>query len=547
MMRGDDDDLVAYTRPSADILRLPPLPPRPVAAALSGGLLPFLEYLLRSGGRDPGGWQAAAARELTWILDHLVPLLAYGDAREAAALVVTLGKLLRRALADPRAITGTWEPRTNLWQAVLVIAGGLPSSIRKYLAIHQDKSGLGGAVDVDGPEPAAPAGEAEAVPGPPSPASLQLASLVTLAACRWVPPLSALVERVVQPLLQALQPGLCAGPGGGGGSGGSGGSADSGALTSNYLIATHMCWIPLLRACCDAHAAGMAAVASPGARAAAATPVAGGVATVGGGPAEASTASGDGGWRALLLEEAGVVPLLGWAIELAPGLEAANLGEPFRRSMLQSLLRCCHGVAALCRAAAAAEGAGAHERGPAPSSGGGSGAAGKGGVAAAVATGACGAADKGNGGNTGAGAAPPWRPELLRALGSQLRSHTLPVSAEAAEALAAAMDCWGGEEAHGAHGGGGCGGVARLDLTDAEADLLRLASAMPPPAEARRQLRACANPACANLDGDGEARLRLTPCAGCGEAAYCSRSCWEAHWRAGHRAACARRRLGGGG
>ncbi|KXZ49637.1 hypothetical protein GPECTOR_20g494 [Gonium pectorale] len=129
----------------------------------------------------------------------------------------------------------------------------------------------------------------------------------------------------------------------------------------------------------------------------------------------------------------------------------------------------------------------------------------------------------------------------------QLRAHESPAEAateaEAFETLAAAMDRWAGEEVDEEGGDGGAAPVLEPVLDPA---LLRLASAMPTPAAARRLLRTCANPGCANLDGDSEVGLRLTPCAGCGEAAYCCRDCWTAHWQAGHRAACARR-LGKGG
>ncbi|KXZ49640.1 hypothetical protein GPECTOR_20g497 [Gonium pectorale] len=179
----------------ADPLRLPPSPPRPVAAALSGGLLPCLEYLLRGAGRDPGGWQAAAVGELAWLGDHMAPLLAYGDAGEAAALVATLGKLLRRAMADPRVVEGVWDTWGNVWQAVPLMVSG------QFFAGQGDRnrsrggSAAKGALEAAGPEPeAAAAGVAEAAPGPASPASQQLASLLSFAACRWLLPLSRLAQ-----------------------------------------------------------------------------------------------------------------------------------------------------------------------------------------------------------------------------------------------------------------------------------------------------------------------------------------------------------------
>ncbi|PNH08883.1 hypothetical protein TSOC_004546 [Tetrabaena socialis] len=80
--------------------RLPAAPPPRLAAALAGGLLPSLERLLRRAGEEPDGQESMVVRGM---LDAEQPgnlwahLLAYGEPRQAAALVATLGKLLRRA------------------------------------------------------------------------------------------------------------------------------------------------------------------------------------------------------------------------------------------------------------------------------------------------------------------------------------------------------------------------------------------------------------------------------------------------------------------
>ncbi|KAG2495187.1 hypothetical protein HYH03_006793 [Edaphochlamys debaryana] len=59
------------------------------------------------------------------------------------------------------------------------------------------------------------------------------------------------------------------------------------------------------------------------------------------------------------------------------------------------------------------------------------------------------------------------------------------------------------------------------------------------PAEARRALPGCSNPACTNLAGPAEAALRLRHCGGCGGAArYCCEGCRQAHWAAGHAEEC---------
>ncbi|PNW80991.1 hypothetical protein CHLRE_07g338500v5 [Chlamydomonas reinhardtii] len=63
-----------------------------------------------------------------------------------------------------------------------------------------------------------------------------------------------------------------------------------------------------------------------------------------------------------------------------------------------------------------------------------------------------------------------------------------------------------------------------------------------PLSEAGRALqlpRLCSNPACVVLEGDCEAERPLKACGGCGGAAvYCCRGCQVAHWRAGHKQAC---------
>ncbi|PNH07648.1 hypothetical protein TSOC_005878 [Tetrabaena socialis] len=69
--------------------------------------------------------------------------------------------------------------------------------------------------------------------------------------------------------------------------------------------------------------------------------------------------------------------------------------------------------------------------------------------------------------------------------------------------------------------------------------VLEAAWLLVPPAEVRALLPCCANPLCANLEGTSEAALRLV--GGCGRCGvrYCGRECQVAHWRAGHKLACA--------
>ncbi|KAG2488524.1 hypothetical protein HYH03_012844 [Edaphochlamys debaryana] len=78
---------------------LPPSPPPALAAALEGGVLPCLERLFRRAASDSGGREKAT---IVAFLDHvrhasftwLLGPLAYGDVRQAAALVRTIGKAL---------------------------------------------------------------------------------------------------------------------------------------------------------------------------------------------------------------------------------------------------------------------------------------------------------------------------------------------------------------------------------------------------------------------------------------------------------------------
>ncbi|KAG2501472.1 hypothetical protein HYH03_001251 [Edaphochlamys debaryana] len=80
--------------------RFPTEPPPEVAAALAGGALPFLERLLRRAGTAPEGLEGVTLAYLgSGELDCALPLLAYGEPRQAAAFVATVTKLLRRTKA----------------------------------------------------------------------------------------------------------------------------------------------------------------------------------------------------------------------------------------------------------------------------------------------------------------------------------------------------------------------------------------------------------------------------------------------------------------
>ncbi|KXZ45639.1 hypothetical protein GPECTOR_52g4 [Gonium pectorale] len=247
-------------------------------------------------------------------------------------------------------------------------------------------------------------------------------------------------------------------------------------------------------------------------------------------------AAGDRGWRALLLEEVGAVPLLDVALRgLVPRL--SGVLETLRRPRLRCLVHSCCAVAAVYtgpgppaagtgtdrpeqstpnETAPATVGWGLHE-------------------AEGLATGLRSAASGPACTTSAAGGTPdrpplPWRPELLREAATQLRSYKEHEAAVEAERLAAYLERGG----DGAYQAPVCGRSPR-------------ASALPPLAEARGLLPGrCANPACANLEGDSEADLTLKACAGCGAVGYCCRPCQLEHWRAGHKEACGRARGGGG-
>ncbi|GFR50640.1 hypothetical protein Agub_g12888 [Astrephomene gubernaculifera] len=219
-----------------------------------------------------------------------------------------------------------------------------------------------------------------------------------------------------------------------------------------------------------------------------------------------SSSSSDGGWVPFLLHEVAVVPLLGSLLHLCRSVES-NKGPD-----LAELLDCCGVVASAF-----------------PQE-----------VQAAVRE-----AEQ-------ATIAPPvfaWPPAQVRGLAPKLRESGRGEAADAALALAARL------EASGSEGGAGSSALSfrcvpeRLRQRASERgmsvpDVLGVMRRfLVPPAEARRLLRTCSNPACVNLKGDSEAELPLKACARCGGAWYCCRECQTAHWRApgGHKEACGRR------
>ncbi|KXZ50025.1 hypothetical protein GPECTOR_18g178 [Gonium pectorale] len=469
------------------VLSLPSEPPFEVAAALEGGLLRCLERLMRRAGRDPQGREAAVVRALGGLRDrsfwsYLAPLLAYGEARQVAALVATLRKLLRTV--GPRAMLAGCasedSSRQGFLQAVFDILGAAP------------------------PWDAAAAASGDGA----SPALQQLLCLLTCAACEWLPELARAVLS----------------------------EEPSEALGAGMPVAI-LTWLQLLAACC-ASQPGTPASSPP------ACQTDGGAAAASCAAAElgGEAAVHDGSWRALLLEEVGAVPLLDAALRrLVPRLSdvVEHLGRPYLRCLVVS---CC-AVAAVYTGPGppAADTAPATDH-PWQSAPDGSAASGVGldlrdaeGAASGLELAAPARPAGATAAAGGASARPPplpWRPELVREAATQLRSFGDHNAAMIAEDLAAYL----------VQGDGGTCEALQAGLRE----IWPLAAALPPPVEARRLLPGrCANPACVNLEGDSEADLTLKSCAGCGAVGYCCRPCQLEHWRAGHKEACGRARSGG--
>ncbi|KAG2488298.1 hypothetical protein HYH03_013148 [Edaphochlamys debaryana] len=165
------------------LLCLPAEPPRDVAAALAAGLLPAAEALLRRVGEDPEGPEtdhrflniaaAVSGRDGRLPFHVVAALLAYGEPLQAASLVLTVGKALRR-----------WD-RSRLERA-----GSNGGTALNWL-VARCEDFLISAVT------------AGAVPWSLAPGSLsrpqaQLVRVVSLAAAEWLPPLARLGEAALE-------------------------------------------------------------------------------------------------------------------------------------------------------------------------------------------------------------------------------------------------------------------------------------------------------------------------------------------------------------
>ncbi|GFR49734.1 hypothetical protein Agub_g11891, partial [Astrephomene gubernaculifera] len=148
----------------------PARPPVWTAAALAGGFLPCLERLMRRAGEDPGSLEAvllcSLLRDKPW--QPLLPLLLYGEERHAAALVVTMGKVLRRR-------TGLGE-HTRLCE---VVGGAAVALLRKAFAALPSMRGDADAAADDGTVAACQ----------------RMRLLVSCGVCEWLPALVAQTQR----------------------------------------------------------------------------------------------------------------------------------------------------------------------------------------------------------------------------------------------------------------------------------------------------------------------------------------------------------------
>ncbi|PNH02212.1 Succinate dehydrogenase [ubiquinone] flavoprotein subunit, mitochondrial [Tetrabaena socialis] len=467
---------------------LPPPAPLPVAAALAGGLLPLWERLLRRAGREPLSPEASL---LTCMLEKvgeaegLCDILACCELHEGAALVATWGKLLRTVAVpqllsslDAGGVGGAGGAALALAQAEFT--GRLLDSLRCRLTLA---SSGGGAAAAAGTEAVAP--------------QVQLARLASYAVREWLPALACFAQEA----LRAVHRLALAAP-----------TANS--MAAQYAVSNARAvvrWLPVLVA-----AAGVAAETQPAAEAA------------------------GSGWRQLLLREVGAVPLLGVACQvllhsLNPGKDASSQEswDPFIASCCLVAAACPGEVRQAVLAAAAEAGASAgSDSGGGPGAGAGGGRRRGGQEASGPGVGA--------GPSSVAAPLPPgWSPQLLQLLVVGLRSG----QGDGWQALVAAASALARRAAEWVEGGGEDDAelVRVVGSLQSQRPLDAVARVLPPsPSEARALLRTCANPACDNMAGDSEAGLPLRTCGRCGGVWYCRRECSVAHWRSGHREACAR-------
>ncbi|PNH10863.1 hypothetical protein TSOC_002403 [Tetrabaena socialis] len=509
----------------AEGLSLPPAPPPHLA--LEGGLLPCVERTLRRACCDPDGPEGCVLGGLLggWDLigdrgRHLfTPLLAYGGPRQAAALVLSPGKLLRCPLLPGLLWSRPWTDHRDQEHVLLRAAGAFLTDA--LLPASGERGGGGGGGGGGGPPP-------------------RLAGAASLVACVWLPALSALVLRSI-----ADDRLLRCGP-----------------AKLRFLLRPLLLWLPVLASrCCDGAGGG----ADPASRA----------------PTAAPRGAVCRTWlleevRAVPLLGAALRLMQQQQQQPQDGGEAGGGGKGGEADVWTDrdraeLSRSCVALAAACpaqvreaalwrRRVVVATAPLPSMRRPAEVG------------AAAVAVGAeAEAVAEASSDGVGAPAplpltaAPscafPWRANLLRGLwagGSQRRREKGAAAAAAAEDLGVQLEGWVAEARAGEVGLGAHPEPARREQQAAAEVLalpargagagLDLAHPRAMLAAARALLRTCSRAACPFLDGGSEAKAApLNACARCGCAWYCCRQCQVEDWRAGHQAACAGATGHGGG
>ncbi len=182
---------------------LPPQPPPPLAAALSAGLLPCLERLVRRAGEGPsstGGAGSLVAEERLVsgflrqdVASYLPWLLAYGSPTEAAALITSMGKLMRTAAA-----ARTWTACQRLKQQETLVL--LDAAHVAALTLAALDSWVQNNAQRSGSTAHRATGAAAAAAAESGPAA-QLRRMAVLAACEWLPVLSTVVIDVAEEVL----------------------------------------------------------------------------------------------------------------------------------------------------------------------------------------------------------------------------------------------------------------------------------------------------------------------------------------------------------
>ncbi|GFR48874.1 hypothetical protein Agub_g10719 [Astrephomene gubernaculifera] len=443
--------------------------------ALSGGLLPCLELLLRRAGANTSGPEAILLQELlcpggehgTTVLERLAVSLLLCPPRQAAGLVATLGKVLRRK--DPRVIARGPSPSDSPLRPLDIYVNVFTAIVEEWAATwdaEHDAEPEGGSTSIAHAtaEVAAPAGA--------SASSVRRRTVLpSCVAWEWLPPLSRITKEVIQQLDVG---------------------SDSGLQTAFLFAKRVLRWLPavVLRSMREARS--------------------------GTGAGDAGAGSSD--WRQLLLTEVDVVPLLGSVLQLyvTTRLSGSHTDEVELISARALVGSCCITTAAfpqqVRRAALAPTPEGWQpqflralvpmlEEDWLQSDDGGlsmdpvciSAEA----LAAQLEEWRDAGAAGGSGAAVGSGPFLPADedcPTLLRRMGLSM---------------------------------------AFMEDVELAAVLLE-----PAELRRRGLLRGCGNPGCSNLAEDSEAEVKLQACGRCGQVGYCCRECQVAHWKAGHKEAC---------